>query len=152
MSAFRDLRSWSWCKGGRRQSGGKCPFIEEEGETQTKGNHWLHVASGPCLFLLRRRRKSAHHHARGDTQGEEITPYLKQEATAGCGGPSADLKSPRRGRRSPHNREACGERGRTIGLQAGRTGEGGVRMLLFEWQEAGQRSSLSLSRLGPKEI
>jgi len=29
------------CKGGRRQSGGKCPFIEEEGETQTKGNHWL---------------------------------------------------------------------------------------------------------------
>ena len=38
-------------------------------------------------------RKSAHHHARGDTQGEEITPYLKQEATAGCGGASADLVS-----------------------------------------------------------
>ena len=39
-----------------------------------------------CLLLLRRRRKSVHHHARGDTQGEDITPYLKQEATVWCGG------------------------------------------------------------------
>jgi len=51
------------------------------------------VASGPCLLLLRRRRESIHHHAKGDTQGEEITPYLKQEATTGCGGPSAYLVS-----------------------------------------------------------
>ena len=46
---------------------------------------------------------------------------------------------------------AVSEEGQS-GLKQEWTGEGGVRMLLFEWQEAGQRSSLSLSRLGPKEI
>ena len=62
------------------------------------------------VLLLRRRRKSVHHHARGDSWGE-VTPSLKQEATAGCGGPSADLvKSPRRGRRSPHSTPGLGGR------------------------------------------
>ena len=45
---------------------------------------------------------------------------------------------------------AVSEEGQS-GLKQEWTGEGGVRMLLFEWQEAGQRSSLSLSRLGLKE-